>query len=176
MSQERQMARILIFPSELGWMAVALAGDVIVEMTFGRKSPDAARQALRSEGDVVSSNPRESKLVHRFQRFAAGADDDFLDVPIDTEHMTAFQRRVTELCRNVPVGETLTYEQLAQQAGSPRAARAVGNVMAQNRFPLIVPCHRIVGASGSLGGYSAPDGLRTKRKLLQREGALETVS
>jgi methylated-DNA-[protein]-cysteine S-methyltransferase len=63
-----------------------------------------------------------------------------------------------------------TYGDLAAAIGSPGAARAVGSVMARNCFPLIVPCHRVLGAGGSLGGYSAPDGLRMKRRLLAMEG------
>jgi len=65
----------------------------------------------------------------------------------------------------------LTYGQLATRAGSPRSARAVGNVMASNRVPLIIPCHRVVAAGGALGGFSAPHGTRLKRRLLKLEGA-----
>ena len=74
-------------------------------------------------------------------------------------------------CRLIPYGQVLTYGELAERAGSPRAARAVGNVMRTNRFPLIVPCHRVVGAAGALGGYSAPTGLKMKRRLLRLEAA-----
>ena len=67
------------------------------------------------------------------------------------------------------VGETLTYGQLAKLAGSPHAARAVGGAMARNRWPLIVPCHRVVGSSGKLTGYSGEGGLKTKHWLLEHE-------
>jgi methylated-DNA-[protein]-cysteine S-methyltransferase len=91
---------------------------------------------------------------------------------LDLDGHTAFQRRVIRCCRQIPWGATRSYAELAARAGSPRAARAVGAVMAANRFPLIVPCHRVIGARGSLGGYSAPTGLVMKSRLLAREGSL----
>ena len=96
---------------------------------------------------------------------------DFSGVQLDLSHLTSFQERVIQRCRAIPYGVTLNYGELARQAGSPRAARAVGNVMATNRFPLVVPCHRVVGANGALGGYSAPNGLAIKVRLLRNEGA-----
>ena len=88
---------------------------------------------------------------------------------VDLTGQPPFRRRVYQALLRVPRGETRTYGQLAAEAGSPGAARAVGNAMACNRYPLIVPCHRVVGAAGSLGGYSAPGGLSTKRLLLAVE-------
>jgi methylated-DNA-[protein]-cysteine S-methyltransferase len=103
------------------------------------------------------------------QAFARKPDDDFLDLQLDVVNSTEFQLAVVRHCRAIPIGGTLTYGELARAAGHPRAARAVGQVMATNRFPLIVPCHRVVGSNGSLGGYSARDGLNMKRRLLDRE-------
>ena len=72
-------------------------------------------------------------------------------------------------CRRIPYGRTMSYAELAAKAGSPNAARAVGNCMAGNRIPLIVPCHRVVCSDGRLGSYSAPGGTRMKRRLLDLE-------
>jgi methylated-DNA-[protein]-cysteine S-methyltransferase len=107
-------------------------------------------------------------------QFAAGACAGFSDVAVDLEHLSPFGRRVVRHCRRIPFGRTLTYGQLAARAGSPGAARAVGQVMAANRYPLIVPCHRVIGASGRLGGFSAPQGIAMKQRLLQleRSGAM----
>ena len=165
--------RVVVAPSELGWIAVSFLHDTVTELTFGRSSAAAAIRALRDneDFDVVEPNSEEKRIVDRLQAFADGAGDDFRDLKIVTDDMTAFQCRVLEHCRRIKPGKTLTYGQLAARAGSPRAARAVGNVMASNRFPLVVPCHRVVGAS-SLGGYSAPNGLRLKRILLTREGVV----
>ena len=89
---------------------------------------------------------------------------------VELDHLAPFARRVVELCRRIPYGQTLTYGELAAQAGSPRAARAVGNVMRTNRCPLVVPCHRVVPSGSGLGGYSAPGGVRAKLRLLELEG------
>ena len=124
----------------------------------------AARTAARTATplDAVA-------LLERLVRYAAGAADDFFDVPVLLGAMTPFQRRVVASCRAIPCGSTRTYGQLAASAGSPGAARAVGQVMASNRIPLIVPCHRVIAASGGLGGFSAPQGVVMKKRLLAME-------
>ena len=111
-------------------------------------------------------------LVERLRAYASGDCVEFSDVQIDVARLTPFRRRVTAACRAIRYGETLTYGELAAAAGSPRAARAVGSCMAANRYPLIVPCHRVVAAGGRLGDFSAPGGVATKRRLL----AMETAS
>lgn len=111
-------------------------------------------------------------LVRRFQRFAAGQRDTFADLQIDDSHWTRFQKRVVKCTRAIPYGQTLSYGALAQKAGAPRAARAVGTVMANNQFPLVVPCHRVVASSQRIGGYSSKQGVCTKLRLLRIEGSL----
>jgi methylated-DNA-[protein]-cysteine S-methyltransferase len=111
-------------------------------------------------------------LVQRLQAYFAGEPQGFGDVRVEVDGRSTFQRRVIEACRRVPFGTTISYGQLAARAGSPRAARAVGNCMAANRAPIIIPCHRVVGSGGRLGGFSGPGGLRLKRRLLRLEGVL----
>jgi methylated-DNA-[protein]-cysteine S-methyltransferase len=118
-----------------------------------------------------SLSPAQRKLLKRLAAAATGANDDFRDVELDLSHLRPFARRVVQRCRTIPPGKTMTYGQLAAACGSPRAARAVGSVMRTNRYPLVVPCHRVVGSGGSLGGFSAPNGIATKRQLLAAEGA-----
>ncbi len=88
---------------------------------------------------------------------------------LDWRGITPFHREVLERCAQIPAGQTLTYGELAARAGRPRAARAVGSAMARNRWPLIVPCHRVVGSDGRLTGYSGTGGIETKRRLLGLE-------
>jgi methylated-DNA-[protein]-cysteine S-methyltransferase len=102
---------------------------------------------------------------------AGRASASFDRVPLDLSGITPFHRRVYEALRRVPAGETVTYGQLAALAGSPRAARAVGQAMAHNPFLLVVPCHRVLGHGGAMGGFSAPGGVDTKRRMLELEGA-----
>jgi methylated-DNA-[protein]-cysteine S-methyltransferase len=162
--------RACAFPSELGWMALVLHGDALAQLTFGHPSPAAARDAL----DVAlifgaADAPPALPLVKRLQAYAGGHPDDFADVLLAPGRLGPFAARVVALCRQIPFGRTLTYGELAALAGSPRAARAVGNVMRTNRCPLVVPCHRVVPAAGGMGSYSAADGARTRRLLLAME-------
>ena len=109
------------------------------------------------------------RLVAQLVSYTEGAPQRFDRVRIDADTLTPFARRVMQACRNIPYGHSITYGGLARRAGSPGAARAVGSVMAKNRFPLIVPCHRVVAAGGRLGGFSAAGGQGLKRRLLQME-------
>jgi methylated-DNA-[protein]-cysteine S-methyltransferase len=162
--------RLAVFRTDLGWMALVGSGGTVKRLTFGHASPKAAVAALPSE--LLDGAVREvwnQPLIRRLQAFASGARDDFRDVEVDLSPLTDFQRRVLQCCRQIPYGETLTYGQLAAKAGAARAARAIGNCMAANPVPLVIPCHRVVAANGKLGGYSAAGAVETKRRLLSLE-------
>jgi methylated-DNA-[protein]-cysteine S-methyltransferase len=164
------------FPTSLGWMALAADGGRLVRLTFGHPSAASAAASLELEGEWVTSDRREldpaiGDLVERLERYAAGEDVSFADVAVDLSHLTEFQQRVVRQCRKIARGRTRTYGELAAAAGNPGAARAVGSVMAKNRLPIIVPCHRVVGSAGSLGGFSAPSGVGMKKRMLTLEGA-----
>lgn len=181
---------ILVFPSQLGWMAVATADEVLRRLTFGHPTAAAAKAAIAGllggnhtdvhvvqwkRGASAGRSHRAAPsvewvdlLVGRLQAYAAGAKDDFHDIRVEPA-TSAFQRRVLAECRRIPYGSTVTYGQLAAKAGSPGASRAVGNCMAGNRIPLVIPCHRVVRSDGQIGSYSAPGGAQTKSKLLWLE-------
>jgi methylated-DNA-[protein]-cysteine S-methyltransferase len=165
------------FPTGLGWMALAAEGGCLQRLTMGHPSAAAAVASLGLEGDWTATDRREldpaiADAVDRLERYAAGEDVSFADVPLDLSHLSAFQQRVVRACRKIARGRTRTYGELAAAAGSPGAARAVGSVMSKNRLPIIVPCHRVV-AAGSLGGFSAPRGLSMKQEMLSLEGCEE---
>jgi len=163
---------VAAFPSELGWMATVERDGTLLELTFGHGSPAAAMKALRTMPSVDSASIKDSTpLARRLQAYARGSLDDFRDVPISLDGLRSFHRRVIEQCRRIPFGQTRTYGQLAALAGSPGAARAVGNVMSSNLTPLVVPCHRVVACGGKLGHYSAAGGRRMKLRLLESEAA-----
>jgi methylated-DNA-[protein]-cysteine S-methyltransferase len=171
-----QISGTFVFPSDLGWMALAWSDDHLARVTFGHPSAAAAIASLEADEGLAaggSENPPAwiVNLASRLQSYAAGSDERFDDVPIDVSHLSAFQSRVVRACRRIGRGRVRSYGELAAAAGSPSAARAVGNVMANNRYPIIVPCHRVVGSAGSLGGFSARDGVNMKRRMLELEGA-----
>lgn len=90
-----------------------------------------------------------------------------LNLPLDTEELTPFQKEVYAKLARVPAGKTLSYARLARMVGREKATRAVGGALAKNPFPLVIPCHRVIGSNGSLGGFSA--GVEVKRMLLELE-------
>ena len=164
--------QIAVVDSELGWMAVGWVSTRVARLSFAHGSPQAACAAL-DWPEIQPTNPTAvmQRTLERLRKYAAGQVDDFLDIPLHLPDLTSFQQAVIDGCRRIAYGHTLSYGQLASRAGYPRAARAVGNVMRTNRIPLIIPCHRVVGSAGSLGGYSAPQGLAMKRRLLALESA-----
>jgi methylated-DNA-[protein]-cysteine S-methyltransferase len=163
---------ILVFPSRLGWMAAVVTGNTLKQLTFGHPTAAAAKAAVRPDlaAGAVPGEPN-SPLARRLQAYAAGKPDDFHDLRVNPGPLSQFQRRVLDACRRIPYGSTASYADLAAKAGCPRAARAVGNCMAANRTPLLVPCHRVVCADGRLGAFSAPGGTAMKRRLLALEAS-----
>jgi len=111
---------------------------------------------------------RDHPLAARIEEYFRGKRVEFDDVPLELEWCTPFQRAVAEALRRVPYGETVTYGELAALAGYPNAQRAAGTFCAENRFPLVLPCHRVVSAGG-IGSYGSL-GVGYKRRLLALEG------
>jgi len=177
------LVQVRCFQTKFGWIAIAVRPSSLYGLVFGYKSRAPAEMALRrllpdislENGSVCVTMTNnqvgnyESTLPSRLKRFAEGDDVDFRDIQIVTDHLTPFGYRVVLACRRVAWGQTRTYGALASECGSPKAARAVGQVMASNRFPLVVPCHRILATGGGVGGFSAPGGVRLKRRLLEME-------
>jgi methylated-DNA-[protein]-cysteine S-methyltransferase len=164
-----QILELVAFRTSLGWISMAGSDRVLFRLSFGHRTRDDALRALERSSMHLSRDSWNTSLVERLQAYADGEIDDFSDVRIDTSHLTRFGRRVVEATRRVRYGETRSYQAIAVKAGNPSAARAVGAVMAGNRMPLVVPCHRVVGSRGKLGGFSAIDGLAMKRRLLSLE-------
>jgi methylated-DNA-[protein]-cysteine S-methyltransferase len=159
-------------------MALVTRNNVLQRLSFGHHGADSAAAAVGlHDNDYIEENQGAvARLAVRLTQYAAGNFDDFLDIEVDTTHLTPFAKAVAEAVRRIRFGQTRSYGELAALVGRPRAARAVGGVMAKNRTPLVVPCHRVLGSGGALGGFSAIDGLQMKRRLLQLEaGALTTV-
>jgi len=163
------------FTTELGAVAVAWRGKVVTRISIGHSSEVAAIASLPSQDASPTNEPPEfvQELVQRLQSYAAGDTAvTFGDVPLDLAHLSPFQKKVVDRCRGIAAGMTRSYGELANLAGYPGAARAVGSVMSSNRFPIVIPCHRVVGSGGALGGFSAPQGISLKERMLVLEGSL----
>lgn len=130
------------------------------------KNPKPTAPTL-ADGDAPNGDDFASILVARLRAYFAGAAEDFSDVELDLEDLTPYGQALARALRDVPRGDVVTYGELAALAGRPGAARAAGTFCAQNRFGVLVPCHRVVGANG-LGGYGSL-GSAYKRRLLGLE-------
>ncbi|TWT67637.1 Methylated-DNA--protein-cysteine methyltransferase [Posidoniimonas polymericola] len=178
------------FSTDLGWLALSasLSDDPhdtwantpggsphwrLERLAFGHRRSSDARRALGPNDTRLQSDPpgEVRGWMDQLQRYAAGEPVALESIPVDRDHLTEFGQRVSRLCSAIGYGATLSYGELAKRAGRPGAARAVGSVMSGNRTPLVVPCHRVLGSGGRLGGFSAPQGVAMKRQLLEMEGA-----
>lgn len=137
---------------------------------ISHQNPALVHDAVSCEASAFGDGTAGAELAARFADYLAGHDVPLADVELDLSWATPFQHEVAGALRAVPRGEVVAYGELAALAGYPGAARAVGSFCAHNRFALLVPCHRVVGAAG-LGGYGAT-GLDVKRRLLALEGVV----
>ena len=111
------------------------------------------------------------QAIAGMQQLLDGGRADFDALPLDLGAGSDFERRVWQLTRHIPAGRTLSYGELAAQLGERGAARSVGTALGRNPVPLLVPCHRVLGADGKLVGFSSPGGTVTKARLLAIERA-----
>ena len=162
--------------TRLGWIGLILSPKGLRATTLPRPSRDEALRDVSEMGALEPASENDAgDLPRRLRAFADGrpvdltADIDWNSLSADGRSISAFRRVVLEETMRIPAGETRTYGWLARKVGRPRAARAVGRVMATNPLPVVVPCHRVVGSDGSLRGYGA--GLDVKAALLRLEGA-----
>lgn len=136
-----------------------------------------SRIARKSGSSRPSSPPpRIAEIIGRIRLHLQGEIQDFRDVAVDWNSVAPFFRQIYEAAREIPAGQTRTYGEIAKAVGQPAAAQEVGQAMAKNPVPIIVPCHRVAGAGGKAGGFSAHGGRATKAKLLALEGAPVTPS
>lgn len=165
----------LIFETAAGFCGIGWTEAGIARFHLPVTSAEAAERSLlrRFAGASNASTPPPAVLavVDAARRYFDGERIDFSGVRVDLHRQGDFFRRVYAAIKELGWGETTTYGALAKALGAgPEAARDVGEAMAKNPVPLIIPCHRVLAAGGKLGGFSAPGGSATKRKMLEMEG------
>lgn len=148
---------LLVATTEAGICAISFEGEPALDVLCGR----LGARILYSEQALADAT---AQLRDYF-----GGRRRAFDLAVDLTRLPPFQRTVLTELQQVGYGELATYGSLAERIGKPRAARAVGGALNRNPIPIIVPCHRIVGATGDLVGYAG--GLERKRSLLELEGA-----
>ena len=154
----------------VGRLLVAVTDQGLCEISYDPEPEREAESLARAFGTRVLRSPKPTDEARRqLDEYFAGERRAF-ELPVDLRLARDFGRTVLAQLARVPYGELTTYGTLAARAGKPRAARAVGTIMNRNPVPIVLPCHRVVGSTGSLVGYGG--GLDRKRALLELEGAL----
>jgi methylated-DNA-[protein]-cysteine S-methyltransferase len=162
-----------LFDTAIGRCAIAWSEHGIVRVLLPGRDDTALRtRLLRRHPGAREAAPPEAvaRAIEGMVALVAGKPRDLADVVLDLAGVPEFNRRVYAVARTIKPGATLTYGAIAARLGEPDA-RGVGEAMGQNPCPIIVPCHRVVAAGGKTGGFSAPGGVATKRRLLAIEGA-----
>jgi len=156
--------------SPLGALLVAVTERGVARISYDADPEGELERLARAYGMRVLRSPAPIDAARReLDEYFEGKRREF-DLPLDLVQLADFNRRVLRELARVPYGEVVTYGELAARAARPRAARAVGTVMNRNPLPIVLPCHRVIGANGKLVGYAG--GLARKETLLRHEGAL----
>lgn len=171
-----------LFDTPLGLCAIAWlhagaprATPAVTALRIPEATPEeTTAKLLRHLGAAVPGTPPRpiAAVIEKIRRHLQGTPQDFRNIPLDLGDIAPFARQVYEATCAIPAGRTRSYGEVAAAVGQPRAARAVGRVMAGNPVALIIPCHRVLAAGRKIGGYSAHGGLATKERMLQLEGVL----
>ena len=143
------MPEFIQFTSPIGTITACSADSGISRIDIGNEEPADA---------LVSPNELLQRCKQEFEEYFSGQRKSF-DLPIDWLVMPRFQVDVLRVTLTIPFGSVRTYSEIARELGKPGASRAVGKALAQNPLPILIPCHRVVAASGHLTGFSAADGL-----------------
>jgi len=169
-SGDLDVAYDVLDDTPVGSLLVGVSDRGLCRIEFDPQPETELERLARSFGPRVLRAPKALDDVRReLDEYFAGRRRSF-DLELDLRAAPEFHRRVLEELSRVEYGHTTTYGTLARQVGAPRAARAVGTAMNRNPIPIVLPCHRVVGANGSLTGYGG--GLDRKEWLLRLEGAI----
>jgi methylated-DNA-[protein]-cysteine S-methyltransferase len=163
-----------LFETPIGTCGIAWGPRGIMGLQLPESSADGTRKRLqrRWSGATERTPPAGvQRAIDRVLTLLAGETDDLGDIPLDLEAAPDFHRKVYEVARTIPPGKTMTYGEIAKKLGAPHESREVGQALGRNPVAIIVPCHRVLGADGKMGGFSANGGVATKRRILEIEGA-----
>jgi methylated-DNA-[protein]-cysteine S-methyltransferase len=162
-----------LFDTRLGACGIAWSERGVTRLQLPERTRSATERRLRasavnSGAGVPPAPVREA--IEMLERYFAGERVDFASIALDLGGVGPFHRKVYDRARSLGWGQTASYGDLARQAGSPGAARAVGQAMGHNPVPVIIPCHRVLTSGRRIGGFSAFGGALTKQRLLALEG------
>ena len=156
-----------ICETRLGWVAMGIEDGAICAATLPTTRTRALETIAGWQTEEQADDAEAAPFIDLVQRAAEG-EDVHVNGHVRFARGTAFQRAVWQALLDIPRGATMTYAEVAARVGRPGAARAVGQAVGHNPVPLLIPCHRVVGSNGGLGGFGG--GLPMKRTLLHQEG------
>jgi methylated-DNA-[protein]-cysteine S-methyltransferase len=162
-----------VFDSAIGTCGVAWSDAGVTRFQLPEASTEATEKRLQGSPDGPSRQtppPAVARAIADLQRYFAGKKVDFTGIAVDLEGVPPFYVRVYAIARQIGWGGTATYGELAARAGSPGAARGVGQALSRNPVAIIIPCHRILASGSKVGGFSAYGGTVSKERLLALEG------
>ena len=148
------------YKSPIGWMDIIAEENRILRVSFSETPP-------LSEARVWPNLPVLARTVELLDRYFNGQPINFAEILVELIYFTDFQQHVWKIIQQIPYGEVRTYQWIANQMGRPKSARAVGNATGANPVPILIPCHRVIGSNGRLGGYGG--GIEKKCQLLALE-------
>jgi methylated-DNA-[protein]-cysteine S-methyltransferase len=163
------------FETGIGRCGIAWRDAGLVGIHLPERGEQAFEESLRRRfHDLRPASPPlwVENAIAGIQRLLAGEKSDLAEIPLDFGRVAPFEASVYRAARDIPAGSTITYGELARRIGDGGDARAIGQALGRNPWPIVVPCHRITAADGRAGGFSAPGGRATKLRLLEIEGAL----
>jgi methylated-DNA-[protein]-cysteine S-methyltransferase len=163
-----------LFETPIGTCGLVWKDETVVGLRLPEANPAATRARIKRRWAGAEEQMPTPAVQQIIDRVLALLDGEFVDlswVPLDFGDAPEFHRRAYEIARTIPPGQTMTYGEIAKRLGAQHESREVGQAMGKNPIAIIMPCHRVLGADGKMGGFSANGGVTTKRRILEIEGA-----
>ena len=163
-----------LFETPIGACCLVWKGATIVGLRLPEESTATTRARIKRrwpDAEEQAPDAAIKAVIDCVLRLLAGEPVDLKDVPLDFGDAPDFHKRIYEVARTIPPGQTMTYGEIAKRLGVPHESREVGQAMGKNPIAIIMPCHRVLGADGKMGGFSANGGVATKRRMLEIERA-----
>jgi methylated-DNA-[protein]-cysteine S-methyltransferase len=167
------MINFAFFPTQIGTCAIAWGENGVLAVQLPERDEARLRLQITKRWRGAIEAPPSDDVNHwivEMTALLAGEARDLGDIHLDMAEVPEFNQRVYAVARKIPPGSTRTYGEIAKELGDPLLARAVGQALGQNPFPIVVPCHRVLAANRLPGGFSAPGGTHTKVRMLAIEG------
>jgi len=172
------MSGYTLFDTALGRFGIAWSDRGLRAVQLPEADGRATEARLRKRVAELREEPPPpdvARAIEGIRTLCDGKPFDFAGIPLDLDGTSEFDRKVYDVALTIPAGRTMTYGEIARLLGDVALSREVGQALGRNPVPVVVPCHRVLGAGGRMVGFSGPGGIATKHRLLEREGAFSNA-